>query len=701
MLKVSPHAAYSIRYNRNLYQNWLTGSDMNEALFQRLVSEIKVGKNLPDAIYLHRDAFPALPNELAAFIPAVATAVSLEDDAWNIVKLFKHEFRLSLLYYPEFYSESYPSLKQSLNVNLSKLTHKITRYDDSDNPPILHRKETFILEDNPHYLHFQSLTQEGENAGLYENSRLIGFKRSWTNLIERHGYELVDGRLFRCSSVPATIEQGIDRHKTAIVRHELSAPMKTLVKHGYLEGDFSVFDYGCGRGDDLRELEAHGLDALGWDPNFQPDNDKVNSDIVNLGFVLNVIEDQDERLEALLGAWELADKVLVVSVMLANETYIAQFKPYKDGIITSRNTFQKYYAQSEIKAYIERCLQEEAITVAPGIFYVFKDKIEEQLYLQSKYKRHHRWQQLTSPAPIDSRDKAKLVITQNQQLFTEFWNTCLELGRVPANEEFEQSEKVRDLVGSHKKVFSLLQELFDTKEFEQAEKSRKEDLLLYFAMGLFEKRKPYTQQPESLKRDIKALFSDYKTVINLAAELLFAIADTDLINQQCVKAHLSLPASLLNEGHSLIFHRDYIDDLPLLLRVYVGAGLQMYGELDEEVDLIKIHITSGKLTLTAYDDFEKSVPFLVERIKIKMADQDIDFFDYVVEERRPPLLNKHLYMSEEHENYRKQLGFDNRLSKILQIYTDIEEILTRVEFDVLLEKADKRISNFTLYNKNN
>lgn len=498
---------------------------MNEELFAELIAKIKVGKQLPDAIYLHKDAFCALPTVLSQFIPAVAKAVSLVDDDWNIVKLFKKEFRLSLLHYPDFYTDSYPALKQSLNVDLSKLSHKIMSYEDSDNPPILHRKETMVLSDNEHFEHFTAITQEGENAGLYEHSRLIGFKRSWENLIARHGYELVDGRLFRSSAVIAVEESGIDRHKTALVRHELSAPMKTLVKHGYLEGSYSVFDYGCGRGDDLRELEAHGLDALGWDPNFQPDNDKVSSDIVNLGFVLNVIEDQDERLEALLGAWELADKVLVVSVMLANESYIAQFKPYKDGVITSRNTFQKYYAQSEIKAYIERSLQEDAITIAPGIFYVFKDKLEEQQYLQSKYKRHHKWQQLTSPEPIEAKDKAKLLITQHHDLFNNFWNTCLELGRIPANDEFEQSEQVRDLIGSHKKVFNLLQEMFDTTEFEQAEKSRKEDLLLYFAMGLFEKRKPYTKQPESLKRDIKALFDDYKTARNLAEELLFAIAE--------------------------------------------------------------------------------------------------------------------------------------------------------------------------------
>ncbi|MFA0555699.1 DNA phosphorothioation-associated putative methyltransferase [Vibrio sp. 10N.222.55.A1] len=669
---------------------------MNEELFAELTSQIKVGKQLPDAIYLHKDAFSALPKVLTQFIPAVAKAVNLDEEDWNLVKLFKKEFRLSLLHYPDFYTDSYPALEQSLNVDLSKLSHKITGYRESENPPILHRKETMVLPTSEYYEHFVSLTQEGENAGLYENSRLIGFKRSWENLIARHGYELVDGRLFRCSSVTTQEEAGIDRHRTAIVRHELSAPMKTLVKHGYLKGEHSIFDYGCGRGDDLRELEAHGLDALGWDPNFQPDNDKSNSDIVNIGFVLNVIEDQDERLDALLGAWELADKFLVVSVMLANENYIAQFKPYKDGVITSRNTFQKYYAQSEIKAYIERSLQEDAITVAPGIFYIFKDKLEEQQYLQSKYKRHHKWQQLTSPEPIEAKDKAKLLITQHQDLFNNFWNTCLELGRIPANDEFEHSDKIRELIGSHKKVFNLLQEMFDTQEFEQAEKSRKEDLLLYFAMGLFEKRKPYTQQPEPLKRDIKALFDDYKTAINLSAELLFAIADTDLIQQQCEKAHHQLPASLLNEGHSLILHRDFIDDLPLLLRVYVGAGLQMYGELDEEIDLIKIHITSGKLTLTAYDDFDKSVPFLVERIKIKMAEQDIDFFDYVNEERRPPLLNKHLYIPTEHENYKKQQSFDKRLAKLMEFESSEETQMVRAEFEVLLGKHNKEIKGFTL-----
>lgn len=308
---------------------------MNESIFQSLIEQVNTGKHLPEAIYLHRDAFSSLPKELQNFIPAVAKAVGLPNDQWNLVKLFKNSFRLSLLHYPEFYTESYPALRQSLNVDLSKLTHKITRYEDSDNPPILHRKETMVLHCSEHYSLFKEITIEGERAELYENTRMIGFKQSWRSIIAQKGYTLIEGRLVKSShKIDESVVNNIDRHKTAIVRNSLSAPIKTLAKNSYLDGNYSIFDYGCGLQDDLRKLQTYGIDALGWDPNFCPDNDKIVSDIVNLGFVLNVIENQDERLDALLDAWALTSKILVVSVMLASDSFTTQFKAFNDGIIT-------------------------------------------------------------------------------------------------------------------------------------------------------------------------------------------------------------------------------------------------------------------------------------------------------------------------------------------------------------------------------
>lgn len=78
--------------------------------------------------------------------------------------------------------------------------------------------------------------------------------------------------------------------------------------------------------------------------------------------------------------------------------------------------------------------------------------------------------------------------------------------------------------------------------------------------------------------------------------------------------------------------------------MYVYSALQLYGELDD-IQLIKIHITSGKVTLLGYEGFNDSpLPQLKERVKIKMADQDVDFFDYMNTNKRSILLDKVNYI---------------------------------------------------------
>lgn len=622
---------------------------MNSELFLKLVAELNVGKKLPDAVYLHDSTLSELPDKLHKVILAVGSALKIPREQWNLVKLSRREFAMSLLSYPTFKEEAYPTLQQSVTVDLEKLSHKVTDYSNYDNPPILHRKETMVTPEHPLYEEFKHITEEGEQAGLYENPRHIGFKASWEALIHSHGYELVDGRLFRNSALLQNQDATrIERDKTAIARQDLSAPMKSLAKHGFLEGDYSIFDYGCGRGDDLRELEAHGLDALGWDPNFLPDADKVNADIVNIGFVINVIEDRHERTEALQGAWHLADKLLVVSAMLANESYLARFTPYKDGIITSRNTFQKYYTQSELKMFIELSIEEEPIAVGPGIYFIFRDKQLEQAFLQNRHKRQHSWEQKSKPVDVKEA-KTKLLFTKHSDLFETFWKRCILLARCPMKDEFERSDELIDLVGNIKKAFRLAQSYYGTSDISIARQMRTEDLLVYFAVSLFGKRKPYINLPEQTKRDIKAFFDTNKSAQAQAKELLYKIADTERIEQECLAAQELMDKSVLTEEsgapHSFTFHKQYLDLLSPLLRIYVSSALQLYGEL-EDIQLIKIHITSGKLTLLGFDNFEKDeAPRLAERVKIKMAEQDVDFFDYHFNhEHAPRLENKSDYI---------------------------------------------------------
>src|SRR4051794_17422022 len=100
-----------------------------------------------------------------------------------------------------------------------------------------------------------------------------------------------------------------------MVRHDLSQPVALLVRHGLIKPGAAVFDYGCGQGDDLRILSASGIEAAGWDPHFRPEAVQTPAPIVNLGFVLNVIEDPIERRDALRGAWALTEQVLSIATM--------------------------------------------------------------------------------------------------------------------------------------------------------------------------------------------------------------------------------------------------------------------------------------------------------------------------------------------------------------------------------------------------
>ena len=618
--------------------------------YKGLVAQITIGKQLPDSIYVHNSSLSGIPEKLTTITIKIADLLKISDDAWNIVKFNKRDFKLSLLSYPTFESYAYPALDHSFTIDLAKLSVREASYKESINPPILHRKETFVSDDYPLRQEFCGVTKEGESIGLYENTRTIGFKQSWERLISRKGYLLDElGRLQPKAAISTLIAPDLNtpieitRHKTAIDRNQLSAPMQLLARHGYLSGDTSILDYGCGKGDDLTELEAHGIDCIGWDPAHRPDTDLINSDIVNLGFVLNVIEDRTERDLTLQRAWEYADKLLIVSVMVAGESHIRQFQPYKDGIITTINTFQKYYSQPEIRSYLESTLGQSAIAVGQGIFILFKDKLEEQMFLLERQHVTRDWKQLSQRERRSaSKDISTEVINKHQALFDDFWSTTLDLGRIPANSEFEYSDQLRRVAGSHLKAFQALNEQYGASLFKEAQEARQNDLLVYFALGLFDKREAYNQMPDSLKRDIKVFFKSISDAQDQARTILFSVGKPEVIQDACVSAHSQIKCGEYTDGHSFTFHKDYLNSMPAVLRIYIGCAIQLYGDIDE-IHLIKAHIRSGKVSLMRYKGWEKDIPLLIERIKIKLREQDIDFFDYIGAYDPTPLLNKAIY----------------------------------------------------------
>lgn len=235
---------------------------------------------------------------------------------------------------------------------------------------------------------------------------------------------------------------------------------------------------------------------------------KRTAHLVNLGFVINVIENLDERIEALRGAFALAEEMLVVSAMLTNQD-VVRGTAYGDGVLTSRNTFQKYYSQGELRQFIAEVLHEEPLPVGPGIFYVFKDKDAEQRFMYGRLENRRnilRLSRLSRPEKAPRVDRAQAKYEQHKEILENLWESCLALGRDPDRIEVSNIVAVTESFGSLPAALRFIKSLKDDaiEILERSHQSRIADLQVYFAQLQFEKRKPYRQLEARLQKDVKS-----------------------------------------------------------------------------------------------------------------------------------------------------------------------------------------------------
>jgi DNA phosphorothioation-associated putative methyltransferase len=633
-----------------------------------------IGKKILNNVYWHNSLTSVQNDEVQQHIAEAENLADLQAGTdYNIVKYDINDQTLSLLWYPGLFNDPFPALENSYRIDLKSKRVEKRSYQASLNPPILHRKELLLSQDDPHIPQFRELTATAEQLGLFENPIHIGFKQAWENLIAEKGFQLVDHQFVPIGNMEAIDDQPIEttqntaisRHLTALSRSNLSAPMQCLARHGFLDGGFSVFDYGCGKGDDIRHLTTNAIPVAGWDPHYATEQPKQPADIVNLGFVINVIENYQERLEALLGAYDLTRQVLVVSAMLFNQNAL-KGQAFNDGIITQRNTFQKYFTQTELKEFLSDTLETDAISVAPGIFFIFKDQDAEQRFLLNRQRSHRNILRLSHrpfiPAlPKLSRNEKKYL--NFRHLLDPLWQQTLELGRLPEKTEIDNLIELTQSFGTVNKALGFLLYQYDEAILEQARQSHIDDLLTYFALQTFSKRKPYKHLETTLQKDIKAFFGDYKNAVAMAQTVLFQISHTELIAFACQQV-TEQGLGYLDESEALHLHTSLVEQLPALLRIYIGCATVLYGDI-EQTDLIKIHIQSGKLSLMRYDDFQNQpLPRLLERVKINLRDQTFDLFQYGEEYEPTYLFLKSRYINEEYLNYAEQLNFDEQLQAL-------------------------------------
>ena len=121
-------------------------------------------------------------------------------DGPKLIKLHRQSGKVSYLVYPDFETDPHPALARSVKLSLRTREIDCFDYTASSNPPILHRKESFLTADHSLHAKFARLTQQQEKHGLLDETATIGTKDGWQARLTERGYVLRGHRLVRRST---------------------------------------------------------------------------------------------------------------------------------------------------------------------------------------------------------------------------------------------------------------------------------------------------------------------------------------------------------------------------------------------------------------------------------------------------------------------------------------------------------------------
>lgn len=420
--------------------------------------------------------------------------------------------------------------------------------------------------------------------------------------------------------------QPVARHKTAMTRAALSRPLATAVLDGLLEPPSSVFDYGCGRGDDLRHLKTLGFDADGWDPSHRPAAELHPADVVNLGYVINVIEQPAERATALRGAWALTKRLLVVSARMAWDARDLAGQPMGDGLVTRTGTFQKFFDQKELSDWIQRVLGVQPHAAAPGIFYIFRDPRVGQRFVASRvYTYRPR-----------VRIEPQTLYDHNESTLAPLLAFMSDHARVPKRAELpaEAAVRIEDSLGSISRAQRLIKAVTDDSYWHQVTIHRRAELLIYVALSRFGRRPRYSELDGTLARDVLALFGTYRQACLEGDRLLLACGDQAIIyvNARSSKVGKQTPSALY-------VHRSAIAETPPVLQVYEGCARVLAGTV-EGANLVKMSVLEPKVSYLRYPDFDRDPhPILASAVTVNLGTLTVARRDYQ-RSQNPPILHR-------------------------------------------------------------
>ena len=397
----------------------------------------------------------------------------------------------------------------------------------------------------------------------------------------------------------------------------------------------SVFDFGCGRGDDLRNLAALGYRIDGWDPSHRPATVLHPADVVNLGFVVNVIEDRAERRETLQRAWNLAEQVLIVSARLVWEARDLEGRPHGDGLVTRTGTFQKFYEQTELAAWIEEVLGVKPIAAAPGIFYAFRDAARAHEFLATRAYTYRPRVRVDPHALYEAHQDTLAPLLDFLSLHA----------RPPRSGELEEPVEmaIREHFATLARATNLIRQVTDGAHWDRVTLQRRQELLVYIAMSRFGRRPRFGELAKTLAADIRTHFGKYSDACLQADRLLLATGDRAIVLVAARSAGVGKQTP-----SALYIHRSALGLLPPVLRVYEGCARVLAGTV-EHANMVKLSVTEPQVSYLTYPEFDHDPhPTLQSAITVNLRRLSVDWRDYSGSDNPPLLHRKEEFVGPDH-----------------------------------------------------
>ena len=434
-------------------------------------------------------------------------------------------------------------------------------------------------------------------------------------------------------------QNNIERHRAAIIRKDLSRPVRVAISSDVLKKEDTFFDYGCGHGEDVELLGSKGYQTKGWDPYYFPQNDLQKADVVNLGYVLNVIENEQERREALVNAWKLTNKLLIVAAQVSVGAPGKGHIAYNDGFITTRNTFQKYYDQNELKQFVDDSLGTDAVPVGLGIYFVFRDESQAEAFRVSRFRIRATY----SLSKIQIKNFADYL-----PILQPLIDFLAERGRLPVGNEIENENEIKKEFRTLAWAFEFIKRSTNADEWHELIEKRRQDLLVYVALSRFQRRPQFTALPDELRADIKAFFGTYKQACDFGDKLLFSLGQPETIQTACRQSPIGKFV-----GNALYVHISALNNLNSILRIYEGCASRTFGQL-EQTTIIKFRADKPKVSYLYYPDFDKDPhPALQSSMQANLSSLYVDFRDYSSSENPTILHRKETFVDRTYPNYLK------------------------------------------------